>query len=59
MSVYQMTLCSTTICTMRLPEKSPYMARSSGMPITSVLGSVDSEKSVIVQSSDDAAAPRR
>nr|ACR35104.1 unknown [Zea mays] len=49
-SVYQMMHWSTTICTMRLPEKSPYMPLSSGMPITSVLGSVDKEKSVMVHS---------
>uniref|UniRef100_A0A0A9DNJ0 Uncharacterized protein n=1 Tax=Arundo donax TaxID=35708 RepID=A0A0A9DNJ0_ARUDO len=59
MRVYQMTLWSTTICTMRDPEKSPYMARSSGMPMTSVLGSVEREKSVMVQSREAAPAPRR
>ena len=50
MSVYQMMHWSTTICTMRLPEKSPYMPLSSGMPMTSVLGSVEREKSVMVHS---------
>uniref|UniRef100_J3LH03 Uncharacterized protein n=1 Tax=Oryza brachyantha TaxID=4533 RepID=J3LH03_ORYBR len=50
MSVYQMMHCSTTICTMRLPENSPYMPLSNGIPMTSVLGSVESEKSVMVHS---------
>uniref|UniRef100_A0A0A9GCM5 Uncharacterized protein n=1 Tax=Arundo donax TaxID=35708 RepID=A0A0A9GCM5_ARUDO len=49
-SVYQIMHWSTTICTMRLPEKSPYMPLSRGIPMTSVLGSVEREKSVMVHS---------
>ncbi|BAS73382.1 Os01g0643450 [Oryza sativa Japonica Group] len=68
-SVYQMMHWSTTIWTMSEPEYGPYMAISSGIPMTSVLGSVEREKSVMDQSSrgapvregrrDHAASPAR
>ena len=51
MSVYQMMHWRTTTWTMSVPAASgPYMPRSSGMPMTSVLGSVEREKSVMLQS---------
>jgi hypothetical protein len=42
--VYQMMHCKTTSWTIRLPEYSPYMVMSRGIPITSVFGSVEREK---------------
>ena len=42
----------TTICTMRSPEKSPYMPLRRGMPMTRVLGRVVREKRVMVQSKE-------
>ena len=60
MSVYQMMHWRTTTWTMSVPalveaedeDAAPllYMPRSSGMPMTSVLGSVEREKSVMLQS---------
>lgn len=47
---YQMMHWRTTSCTMRLWVKSPYMARSKGIPMTRVLGKVAMEKRVMSQS---------
>jgi hypothetical protein len=49
-SQYHIIHWRTTTCTMRLWVKSPYMALSKGMPMTSVLGKVAIEKRVMSQS---------
>jgi hypothetical protein len=49
-NVYHIIHCKTTTCTIKFPEKFPYIAFSNGIPITSVLGNVDTEKIVIIHS---------